>query len=98
MSMSFLSDLSYFNEEEKIILNHLAVDNGKDVCCEQLSMCLSISDDSDIVSILESTYSKIKDLSSEDWADLQSVLPYDVSISDDDFAFSDIEDMIDSEV
>lgn len=97
MSIDFLTDLDVFNEEEKIILNHLAVDASKDMCCEQLSMGMAISNDNDVVSVLQSTYAKIRDLSVEEWSDLQSMLPYDVSISDDDFDLSDFESVLEAE-
>ena len=97
MSIDFLTDLDVFDEEEKIILNHLALESSKDTCCEQLSMGMAISSDNDVVSVLQSTYAKIKNLSVEEWSDLQSVLPYEVSISDSDFDLSDVEDIFEEQ-
>lgn len=97
LTIDFTTDFYVFNEEEKIILNHLALDASKDVCCDQLSMGMAISDDMDVVAVLQSTYAKIRDLTVEEWADLQSILPYEVSISDDDFDLADIVSVLDTE-
>lgn len=96
MSILFFSDTHVFDEEEKLILNHLAVDVGKDICCEQLSMGISICDDTAVISVLEAVQSKILDLSVDEWADLQSYLPFDVSISEDDFSFDEMDDLFEN--
>lgn len=96
MTIDFGVDAFVFDEEEKIILNHLAINVGKDVCCEQLSMGMAVCEDSDVVSVLQATYSKIRDLSVEEWDNLQSFLPFSVSVSDDDFDFTGLDDVLEN--
>lgn len=89
----FSKDSDIFDVEEKIVLNHLAEGVDKDNCCEQLSFGMEISEDEDCVSILQAVYAKIRDLSVEEWEDLQKYLPFDVPISDDDFLLDELDSL-----
>lgn len=94
--MDCLNILDVFYEEEKIILNHLAVDSSKDLCCDQLSMGMAICSDDDVFNVLQSTLSKILNLSVDEWSCLQSFLPCEVSVSDSDFDLTDTENIFDN--
>jgi len=82
-STNFLFNL--FTAEEKIMLNHVAEEAAnKDSCCEQLSFDMEVSEDDDCISVLQSVYDKVCDLSEEEFSDLLKYLPFDVTVSDDD--------------
>ena len=85
----FSKDSGFFSEEEKIFVNRLAVGVGKEKCCEMLDFTINVTSDDDCVAVLQSLYAKIRDLSVEEWADLQNYLPFDVTVSDDDFSYDE---------
>lgn len=85
MAISFLTDKNIFEEEEKIILNHLAIEGDKDSCCEKLKLGISISNDEYVIKILEDLLTKITGIKEDEWLELQSCLPYEISIKDEDF-------------
>lgn len=87
--VDFFKDFNnLFSNDEKIILNHTAVEGSKESCCQQLSFDMEVSEDEDCISILQSVYDKICDLSDEEFLDLQKYLPVDVPVTDDDVELS----------
>ena len=76
-----------FNMEEKTILNHVAVDLEKDECCDQLRFSMEVTEDEECAAVLQSLYSKVYTFSGEEWDGLQSYLPFNVDVSEEDVSF-----------
>lgn len=90
--IDFFKNINYlFNNDEKMMLNHIAEGVGRDSCIEQLSFSMEVSDDQNCISVLQSVREKIRNLSDEEFADLQKYLPFNVPISDDDFELDEDE-------
>ena len=72
----------YFNEDEKIILNKMAIDDENKMVVEsRLKFSEAICED-DIKTLLGDLLEKIKSLSEADWNEIYSLLPFWVSVDD----------------
>lgn len=82
--VGFLHD-GFFSDEEKMVLNRLAVNVSNDECCEQLLFGAEVTGDEDCVSLFSSLREKVASLSVEEWDNLQSFLPFETSVLEEDF-------------
>lgn len=74
-----------FDEEEKIILNSLAIDNDKKDCLSQVLFASAVSDDDDIRNIMNVLANKIEKLTDDEWSNIQLHLPFELTISYEDY-------------
>lgn len=84
--LNFAVDNEVFDVEEKLVLNHVAVGVSQSVCCEQILFDMEIVDNDTLSSALQSLYAKVRDLTEDEWNSLQSFLPFEVPLSDDDIS------------
>lgn len=89
----FSKDSNIFDEEERVILNHNAIGISREACCEQLAFNMAVTSDNDCVQLLQALYAKVRDLSDEEWEDLQKYLPFEVSFSDEDNIYNEAENL-----
>lgn len=74
-----------FDEEEKIILNSLAIDNNKKDCLSKVLFGSAVSDDDDIKNIMNTLANKIESISDDEWSEFQLHLPFELSIAYEDY-------------
>lgn len=92
--LDFSKDSNFFNVDEKIFLNRIGEGVELDEFFDKLSFAMTVSEDEDCIDIMQSLFSKVEELTVEEWDDLQNYLPLDVPVSDDDFFLDELENEI----
>lgn len=84
MKNDTLMKKNFFEEEEKIIINHLGLEGSKQDCCKQIEMGIIVNNDKDIANLMCDLLKKIENMTEDEWMEIQSNLPFLVTISDED--------------
>ena len=80
----------FFTDEECLYINELFKNErlhilSKDTALKKLSFAReAATDDEDVIHLIEETYSKIKDLSNEQWEELKGMYPLATNVNSDD--------------
>lgn len=74
-----------FEEEEKIIINHLGMEGSKSDLCKQIEIGIIINNDKEIITLMHNLLNKVENMSEKEWKEVKSNLPLMVSINDEDF-------------
>lgn len=77
------------NDEEKYVLNKVAIDVSRDECCDRLLFGSEVTTDEECASVLLELCSKLKNLKPDDWEELQNYLPFELSFIDADLEFDE---------
>lgn len=78
-----LIDINMFDEDEKILLNHIGADTNKEMVMEQLKVNLVCAFD-EMKEAVVSLLNKIEKMSEGEWQEVQKYIPLDVSIDEED--------------
>lgn len=74
----------FFNEDEKIVLNSVAIDEKLDTVIDKINVSIMITEDESVQDMLEELLNKLNSMSNDEFNNVQKELPYTVSISIDD--------------
>lgn len=82
--LDFMEFTRMFDFEEKLVLNRVALDMSKSRFLDHCAFSESVTTDDDCKSLMKVLLVKVEKLSDEEWDNLKSYLPFDVSVSDAD--------------
>ncbi len=82
--MNFIGFDKMFNEDEKKIMNQVAVRSSKQECVERIIFNINIGNDIDIKNTMDILLKKVDTITTEDWKSLQIFLPFVLTINDYD--------------
>lgn len=79
-----MNSISIFDNEEMVILNHLAIGVAKDKVLTSLNFNTKISTDDNMIEIINELKNKVVTMSNEEWEKLQDMLPFTTQYNDED--------------
>lgn len=80
-----------FNDDERMILNHLGNNKDKDGCIQDIEMGILVTNNGDVKLAMKSLLDKVISLSNSEWEDMQGYFPLSTSLNDDDVEQVDLD-------